>query len=131
MNKLLSTLIAGIFATGAAHALADGLVDSQKQTELDRIIADGNTNPAAQGEEIAKSANASRSDPPALPDVSAHQRALDYIIATGQSNAPERGKAIARSAAVSASQPRVLAGIGAHERALDNVIASGNHNGGA
>jgi hypothetical protein len=131
MNKLLSTLIAGTFAIGSAYAFADGLVDSQKQAELDRIITDGNTNAAAQGDEIVKSAIASRSDPPALPDVSAHQRALDYIIATGQSNAPERGKAIARSAAVSASQPRVLAGIGAHERALDNVIASGNHNGGA
>ena len=131
MSRLLSILIAGIFATGAAHALADGLVDSQKQTELDRIIADGNTNPAAQGEEIAKSANVSKDDPPVLPDVSAHQRALDYIIATGQANAPERGKAIARSGAASASQPRVLAGSSAHQRALENTTASGNHNGGA
>jgi hypothetical protein len=131
MNKLLSTLIAGTFAIGSAYAVADGIIDVQKQAELDRIIADGNTNPAAQGDEIAKSANASKNDRPVLPDASAHQRALDYIIATGQANPPARGEMIARSAAVSASQPRVLAGIGAHERALDNVIASGNHNGGA
>jgi hypothetical protein len=131
MSKLFSTLVAGTFAIGSAYALANGLVNSQKQAELDRIIADGNTNATARGEEIAKSANASKNDPPVLPDVSAHQRALDYIIATGQANAPERGKAIARSGAASASQPRVLSGASAHERALDNTTASGNRNGGA
>src|SRR5258706_3822548 len=131
MSRLLSTLIAGTFAIGSAYAVAAGMIDWQKQAELDRIIADGNTNAAARGEEIVKSANASKNDPPVLPDVSAHQRALDFIIATGQANPLERGKAITRSAAASASQPRVLSGASAHERALDNTLASGNHNGGA
>ncbi len=131
MSRLLSTLIAGTFAIGSTYVVAAGIVDAQKQAELDRIIADGNTNAAARGEEIVKSAIASKNDPPVLPDVSAHQRALDYIIATGQANPLERGKAITRSAAASASQPRVLSGASAHERALDNTLASGNHNGGA
>ena len=131
MSRLLSTLIAGTFAIGSAYAVAAGTIDWQKQAELDRIIANGNTNASAQGEQIVQSANASKNDPPALPDVSAHQRALDYIIAFGQANAPERGKAITRSAAASASQPRVLSGASAHERTLDNTTASGNHNGGA
>jgi hypothetical protein len=131
MNKLLSTLIAGTFAIGSAYAVADGMIDVQKQAELDKVIAGGNTNASARGEEIDKSAIASKSYSPVLPDISAHQRALDYIIATGQANAPARGEAIGRSAAMSASQPRVLSGTGAHERALDSGIASANHNGGA
>jgi hypothetical protein len=131
MRRLLSTLIAGTFAIGSVYALANGLVDSQNQAQLDRIIAYSNANAPARGKAIVESALASKNDPPVLPDVSAHQRALDYIIATGNANAPARGEVIARSAAVSASQPRVLSGTGAHERALDNVIASGNRNGGA
>jgi hypothetical protein len=131
MSRLLSTLIAGTFAIGSAYAVADGLVDSQKQAEIDKIIADGNPNASARGQAIVKSAIASKGDPLVLADVSAHQRALDYIIATGQANAPERGKAIARSGAVSASQPRVLSGASAHERSLDSTVASGKHNGGA
>src|SRR5260370_18279256 len=108
MSKLLSTLIAGTFATGSAYAVWDGMVDSQKEAELDKISASGNANAPARGEAIAKSAIASRSRAPVLVDEDARQHALDPIIATGNANAPARGEAIARSAAASADQPRVL-----------------------
>jgi hypothetical protein len=113
MSKLLCTLIAGTFAISSAYAAADGMVEVQKQAEFDKVIADGNTNAPARGEEIDKSVIASKSYPPVLPDISAHQRALDHIIATGQANTPARAEMIARSAAVSPSQPRVLSGTGA------------------
>jgi hypothetical protein len=92
MNKLLSTLIAGAFAIGSAYAVADGMVDVQKQPELDKVTADGNTNAPARGEEIVESTTASNSYPRVPPDLSANQRALDYIIATGQANAPAPGE---------------------------------------
>src|SRR5260370_31280593 len=107
MSKLLSTLIAGTFATGSAYAVWDGMVDSQKQAELDRIIASGNANTPARGEAIAKSAIASQSRAPVLVDEDAHQRALDPIIATRNANAPAGAEAIARSPAATAHQPRV------------------------
>src|SRR5258708_16470673 len=52
MSKLLSTLIAGTFTIGSAHALADGLVDSQKQAHLDRIFPYANASAPARGKPL-------------------------------------------------------------------------------
>jgi len=77
MSRLFSTLIAGTFATGSAHALAHGLVDSQKQAELDRIIADGNANATARGEKVVAMAQRDTT-PVSLRDRRAHDDVANH-----------------------------------------------------
>jgi len=130
MSRLLSTLIAGTFAIASTVAVGDGLVNPQKQTQLDRIIAYGNTNAPAEGKAITEVARASARDAKALQGGTAHQQALDRIIATGQSNAPLRGRGIVDLARATAHDPPALPDSAAHRRALDEMIATGNRNGG-